>query len=124
MVLIAPWEAVSDEVRRVFIEADCKHDTLDTIDLGAHRVFTVAEATLWASFGGVSFATQVATVVSREAPAARFGKKIGSLFKEVKAVKFSQFAPMSVNKKISARAWTRSRPGARARPRCRPRPRP
>jgi len=107
VVLIAPWEAVSDEVRRVFIEADCKHDTLDTIDLGAHRVFTVAEATLWASFGGVSFATQVATVVSREAPAARFGKKIGSLFKEAKTVKFSQSTPMSLNKSsrpCSARA--------------------
>ena len=44
--MIAPWEAVSDEVRRVFIEADCKHDTLNTIDLGAHRVFTVAETNL------------------------------------------------------------------------------
>ena len=97
-VLMASWEAVSDEVRRVFIEADSKHDTLNTIDLGAHRVYTVAEATLWASFGGVSFATQVATVVSREAPAARFGKKIGSLFKEAKAIKFSQSTPMSVLK--------------------------
>ena len=95
---MASWEAVSDEVRRVFIEADCKHDTLNTIDLGAHRVYTVAEATLWASFGGVSFATQVATVVSREAPATRFGKKIGSLFKEAKAVRFSQSTSMSVLK--------------------------
>lgn len=98
-VLMASWEAVSDEVRRVFIEADCKHDTLNTIDLGAHRVYTVAEATLWASFGGVSFATQVASVVSREAPATGLGKKIISiLFKEAKAVKFSQSTPMSVNK--------------------------
>jgi len=97
-VLMASWEAVYDEVRRVFIEADCKHDTLNTIDLGAHRVYTVAEATLWASFGGVSFATQVATVVSREAPATRFGRKIGSLFKKAKAVEFSQSTPMSVLK--------------------------
>ena len=95
---MASWEAVYDEVRRVFIEADCKHDTLNTIDLGAHRVYTVAEATLWASFGGVSFATQVATVVSREAPATRFGKKIGSLFKKAKAVELSQSTPMSVLK--------------------------
>ena len=95
---MASWEAVSDEVRRVFIEADCKHDTLNTIDLGAHRVYTVAEATLWASFGGVSFATQVATVVSREAPATSFDKKISSLFKEAKAIKFSQSTPMSVLK--------------------------
>jgi len=95
---MASWEAVSDEVRRVFIEADCKHDTLNTIDLGAHRVYTVAEATLWASFGGVSFATQEATVVSREAPETRFDQKISSLFKEAKAVKFSQSTPMSVLK--------------------------
>ena len=97
-VLMASWEAVSDEVRHVFIEANCKHDTLNTIDLGAHRVYTVAEATLWASFGGVSFATQVATVVSREAPETRFDQKISSLFKEAKAVKFSQSTPMSVLK--------------------------
>ena len=96
---MASWEAVSDEVRRVLIEADCKHDTLNTIDLGAHRVYTVAEATLWASFGGVSFATQVATVVSREAPATGLGKKItSSLFKEAKAINFSQSTPMSVLK--------------------------
>lgn len=63
---MASWEAVSDEVRHVFIEANCKHDTLNTIDLGAHRVYTVAEATLWASFGALSVVRLPATKGSAE----------------------------------------------------------
>ena len=61
-------------------------------------MFTVAKATLRASFGGVSFATQIASVVSREAAATRFDQKIRILFKEAKAVRFPQSTPMSVLK--------------------------
>jgi hypothetical protein len=97
-VLSASWEAISNEVRHNFIEAESERDAMDFIDLGLPCTYTAAEAILWAFFSGVSFATQVATVVSREAPATRFDKKIGSLFKEAKTISFPPLRVHFVNK--------------------------
>ena len=97
-VLKASWEAVSDHVRRVFLEAESKRGDLNSINLGSTRTFTVGEAALWASFGGVMFASQVATVVSPEAPATRCDKKISVLFKDTKAIRFGNSTPLSINK--------------------------
>ena len=70
----AAWEVLSDQVRHVFSGAESKSEDLNSLNLGSIRKFTAAEAILWTSIGGVSFAAQVASVVSLEAPSTRFAR--------------------------------------------------
>ena len=105
------WVAVSKDVRRVVIEAASKRDTLNTINLGGRRTFITAEAALWASFGGVSFAAQVATVVSCEVtPSTKCQAQISSLFKGAKAIRFAASTPISINKFLASPVFG-TRPG-------------
>ena len=94
----AAWEAIPEEVRCLLFKAESKIDALNSINLGNIRTYTVGEAVLWASFGGVSYASQVAKVVSGEAPTTRFVSRIASLFKDAKAISFGHITPISINK--------------------------
>ena len=83
-------------MRCVFLDAESKSGALNSINLGLARKFTVAEAVLWASFGGVMFAAQVATVACPEAPSKQFLKKVSLVFKESKAIRFGHSTPLSI----------------------------
>ena len=48
------------EVQAVFLDAESKLGTLNTIDLGPKRSVTVGESALWSNMCGVQFAAQVA----------------------------------------------------------------
>ena len=74
-VLTAAWEAVSDEVRHVFIEAESKHIALNSIDLGSVARTPSRRRPCGRPSVACRSPPRVVTVVSREAPAAWFGKK-------------------------------------------------
>ena len=85
------------EVRSVFAEAEDRREALHDIGLGLPRTFAVCEAVLWSEFGGVSFAAQVATVVSREARSTNLTSKIASIFKEAKDIRFGDSTSISIS---------------------------
>jgi hypothetical protein len=61
---------------------------LNTVDLGAKRLFSVGECALWARLTGPQFAAQVGAVVSLvEAPVKH--REASTVAKEVTAIKYS-----------------------------------
>ena len=75
--------------------------TLNTVDLGPKRPFSVGECALWARLTGPRFAGQVAAAVSLvEAPANHC--KASTVAKEVMAIKYSNKTSLSIEKFLEA----------------------
>jgi hypothetical protein len=96
-MLLEAWSLLSVEVQGVFLDAESKLGTLNTITLGPPRAFTVGDSALWSRLCGASFAAQVAAVVSLQvAPASLC--KAAALAKEVAAIRYGHMTGPSITK--------------------------
>jgi|AntAceMinimDraft_5_1070358.scaffolds.fasta_scaffold19711_2 hypothetical protein len=98
-VLKEPWSLLSHllpvKAQGVFLEAERKLNTLNSIDLGGKRSLTVGESLLWAELCGLRFSAQVAAAVSLEATSKDFSKP-AALAKDAAAIRYANITPPSI----------------------------